>query len=493
MRLPRLTEVCGTCVLDVRSIYLKDISGLMCCTFADDDEPPLLTAEGLVTILRRTPDATDEFLMKGSCDVLQKTASEAKKQELGELLLAAAVSTQNLQAINLTLRHCVPELTPKMGRLLWTSREIPLNLTGLIWDDFPQHLSVLLQTALDSHCQECLASWDSALPALGAIARTDLLESRNLSLLYGHSSESRNQYEPAMFELLSDMAEKPGIAHLIEALHVEFVSGIPAPVQFVRALSQLLLSSRGSLADLEIGHLILEDARSADEFSASLRRLSKLQSLTFLFVQMPAAGLAQLLPADAAVLPQLGALAITSRRKDNTTAALGPFLAGRAAGLRYLKLVKFGLPAVEADQFVAALRQLRQLESLKLDKCDLPVSAASQLLANASSAFPSLRSLGLRLDPSTDAAANRQDIAELSQALAALSPCPLQVLRMSPCGLANEDLLRLFDALENCRNLGEFNMHSHMWPHEQLQHCCPSEGDAPVAESCCMCSCGWQR
>ena len=435
-RLPQLADVCKT-TCEGRLPRLIDIPGLICCKFPLDS---LLTADGLVAILHTTPDDTDDSLVKGYCDVLRKNASEAKEQEFAEVLIAAAISMQNLQAVNLTLRHCVRKLTSKQGRLLWTAREIPLNLTGLIWDDFPQHLSDLLQAALDNRCTECLASWDSSLPGLGT---ADVPHSKNVSLRFVHQQREHR--------LLSEIAGKPGIVHLIVDLHVgfgAFSSSSPATAQFVQALCQLLRSSRRSLASLEIVELSFEDARSADEFAASLRQLSKLQSLTLRHVEM--AGLAQLLPTEANALPELQALRVSSNlRKDPL--ALGPFLASRA-GLRSLELENMKFHPTKADQFVTALRQLRQLESLKLASCDMPFTAASQLLANISNTCPSLQALQLRLTPSSDAAAS-QGIATLTQALVALSPCPLQHLSMPYCSVADEDLLRLFDALGHCRNL----------------------------------------
>ena len=369
-RLPQLADVCETTCERLPLDEAGDIPGIMCCEFSPSHLPSPLTADGLVAILHTTPDDTDDSLVKGYCDVLRKNASEAKEQELAELLIAAAISMQNLQAVNLTLRHCVPKLTSKQGRLLWSLREIPLNLTGLIWDDFPQHLSALLQDAVDRRCTECLASWDSSLPGLGT---ADVPHSKNVSLRFVHQQREHR--------LLSEIAGKPGIVHVIVDLQVSFGDS-PAAAQYVQALCQLLRSSRRSLASLKIDYLSFEDVRGANEFAASLRRLSKLQSLTLRHVSMSAAGLAQLLPAEASALPELRALTLSMKTYGNRLPALAPFLASRAA-LRSLELSHFFSPASEADQFVATLKQLRQLESLKLTSDDiLPVSTALQLLAS---------------------------------------------------------------------------------------------------------------
>ena len=455
-RLPRLANICGTCERDFA--WVKDTPGLVCCKFSDDSYGTPLMAEGLFTILRTTPHETDESLVRDTCEVLhRRNASEASVQELRERLLAAAVSTQNLQAINLTLRHCVPDLTPNLCNLLWSLREIPLNLTGLIWDHFPKHTSVLLQAALDSRCAECFSAWDSSLPWLEACTRTPTcLQSRNVSLRYGLADDRRRQddYEPADIDLVSEIAAKPGITRLIAALQFKFIRTTAAPTQLVKALSQLLEFSRQALASLDIDYLSFGDVRGSGELAASLRELSKLQSLTLEEVQMSSASLAQLLPTEASALPELRALtlSLTEFEYRPALAPFAPFLASRAA-LRSLELEGFDLPAVEADQFVAALRQLRQLESLKLGGCFMPFTVASQLLANTSSVFPSLQVLGLGLEPSSSHAANSQGIVALSQALAALSPCPLQVLNTGLCGVADEDLLGLLDALEHCRNV----------------------------------------
>ena len=458
-RLPRLANICGTCERDFA--WVKDTPGLVCCKFSDDSDGTPLMAEGLFTILRPTPYETDESLVRDTCEVLhRRNASEANVQELRERLLAAAVSTQNLQVINLTLRHCVPDLTPNLCNLLRSLREIPLNLTGLIWDHFPKHTSVLLQAALDSRCAECFSAWDSSLPWLEACTRTPTcLQSRNVSLRYGLADDLRRQedYEPADIDVVSEIAAKPGISRLIAALQFKFIPTTPAPTQLVKALSQLLEFSRQALASLDIDYLPFEDVRGSGELAASLRELSKLQSLTLEEVQMSSASLAQLLPTEASALPELRALTLsmismTMYENRPALAPFAPFLASRAA-LRSLELEGFYLPAVEADQFVAALRQLRQLESLKLGGCFMPFTVASQLLANTSSVFPSLQVLGLGLEPSSSHAASSQGIVALSQALAALSPCPLQVLNTGLCGVADEDLLGLIDALEHCRNV----------------------------------------
>ena len=376
-----------------------------------ETQPTMVMVEGLPGILRRAPDELDDKLMKGACDLFRaRNASQATEHALQDLLFEAAVNTRNLQAVNLTLQHCLPHLRHKHIKKLWALQDVSLNVTGLLLEDFPQHLGPLLQDALNTGCEACLLSWGSSLPEPAAcVGRASLCAVRNLSLVYiiGRGVPTRlrkhgyfedpDEGNGEAIRLLSKLATAPCIPRLLTALRLHFRSQVSR--QLAQVLFNLLLSSRLSLASLDVSSLSFEDARGeeageAHQFLHTLGQLHKLETLKLIHTSL----------SDTAVS-------------------------------RFL---------INASNVFPSLRALQLIDT------SLPVTAVSGLLT--SNAFPLLRALELKF-------ASGRDRGEtvLSQALASRSPCPLRTLDMSLCGAEDKDSLQLFNVLARCRNLTRLN------------------------------------
>ncbi|CAE7392762.1 unnamed protein product [Symbiodinium sp. CCMP2592] len=250
-----------------------------------------LAASKLPAILHGKPDDTDDLLLKLTCTaLLAKPGSGSEEaQPFEDNMLNAAIKAANLQALNLTLRHCrrSDNLAKKQAQAIWQLSSQGLPMLQLMWKEFPQHLNALLQNSVDDRCEVCLMAWHASEPA-GACDRASGLTS-NVSLILEEASGG-GDIDPALgvqesrdfAQFLGQLVEAPPcLLSAVSHLRVENIQSIES----AKAAFKLLTVAAKSVRDLELRVFFESRLRGGyrDEDVAdlveSVQRLGQLRSL----------------------------------------------------------------------------------------------------------------------------------------------------------------------------------------------------------------------
>ena len=247
-----------------------------------------LAASRLPAILWAEPNEADDRLVQLTCEtLLGKNGSTHETPSLQNGMLRAAAEAGNLQAVNLTLRHCMEsdsELTDTQATALWHLSAQGLDVLRLMWQEFPQHLNAMLQSAVDDRCEVCLAAWRAAEPPAICAQPSHLNRSVHLGFQasIGDSDPSRKaqQMKDSGHFLKKFLEEPPCIWSAVTHLSLEEID--IGTSELAKVIFKLLVLAAASIRSLELFEVTLHSGEAG-----SFPRLHQLRSLDFFGGSIP--------------------------------------------------------------------------------------------------------------------------------------------------------------------------------------------------------------
>ena len=251
-----------------------------------------MSVRQLLTILSHRPTVAGEHFVNISCGALRKDSEwDKNKEEVEEILFSTVVEQKDLRVLNWTLRYCVPAMTPSRAKDLWVLSGQGVQVLKLVWDDFPQYLNTLMQSAIDDLCEPCLNTWRAFVSSPGECPLPS--EGRHFALAFsqsdvgpiGQESQGRQILAGGMTaagDFLSEAVATPCFAKLITHMSLSLPPWEvrELPTTLLSSVSNLLEAVAPSLTALKIDGLHLSSNASAtDELFVRFGLLGKLRQM----------------------------------------------------------------------------------------------------------------------------------------------------------------------------------------------------------------------
>ena len=370
---PSMSEICETCE---DGVLTPKEPGFICCKPPGDSDEfeyfswPIAVDE-LMPVLHPEANDVDAALLEGACTILKASSQESEAEGIAQSLFRAARDTANLQALNLTLRHCVRDLTPSRARDLWNLAETGMYVVRLVWVSFPWHVQTWLQVALDDVCDTCLSSWQAAFQGPKDCSPNEGPAQLKLSFGLTDRYEGQGQWQlffqdrpvlESMFATLNMatctlgrvscmvIGVKPRPTRLHEDHLSEEITTFLWPI-----ITQLFVAVSSTLTSLVVVGVRFGEGRSGDAFMASLHKLYKLRALELWWINMNS-GMFQILESNLPAFPELEELRIVSVGPDS---GQDPAQAAGNFGSTLMNLSSCSLRSIELPLcFLGSLQKL---------------------------------------------------------------------------------------------------------------------------------------